>query len=222
MKGTFRNDYATCMELTRTEQCCTTPRAMDSVKDFIEHFMTCCVHFLQKKKKRKWPHLPQVLYVYNTTKHQSTGYSPYELMFGQKAQLPVDFLLGGAQEEFMSRSVKDWVDEHQKQLSSVYLHVKDQLQQAAEQRNRHYQPTATFILTPGTSVYRSHPTERHKIQDAWDPIVYVVVENMDEEGRVYKIRPRDVAGPEKNLNRSELKVVPTANISMPIVYISVC
>ena len=173
---------------------------------------------LPQEKKKKWPkYLPQVLYAYNTTDHQSTGYSPYELMFGQKAQLPVDFLLGASQEEPTSRSAEDWMDEHQNHLSSVYLHVKERLQQAAEQRNRHYQPNATSLIAPGTLVYRkSHPIGRHKIQDAWDPAVYVVVKNMDNEGRVYKICPRDGAGPEKNLNRSELRVLPTPIINRPM------
>ncbi len=108
------------------------------------------------------------------------------------------------------------MDEHQKHLSLVYLHVKDQLQQAAERRNRHYQPTATSILTPGTLVYRrSHTTGRHKIQDTRDPVVYLVVENMDEEGRAYKIRPKDGAGPEKNLNRSELSMSMPQNQPLP-------
>ena len=84
---------------------------------------------LPQEKKKKWPkYLPQVLYAYNTTDHQSTGYSPYELMFGQKAQLPVDFLLGASPEEPTSRSAEDWMDEHQNHLSSVYLHVKESLQ----------------------------------------------------------------------------------------------
>ncbi|KAM3606533.1 uncharacterized protein V6R79_020955 [Siganus canaliculatus] len=69
----------------------------------------------------------------------------------------------------------------------------------------------------GTLVYRrSHPAGRHKIQDAWDPTIYAVVENMDEHGRVYKIRPRDGTGPEKILNRAELKAVPEALITSPI------
>lgn len=119
-------------------------------------------------------------------------------MFGQKAQLSVDFLLGASQEEPMPRSAQDWVDEHQSNLSSVYLHVTEQLQQAAERRNRHYQPTETSILAPGTLVYkRSHPIGHHKFQDAWDPVVYVVLNNLDKEGRLYKIRPRDGVGPEK-------------------------
>lgn len=39
---------------------------------------------------------------------------------------------------------------------------------------------------------------------------------MNKEGRVYKLCPRDGAGPEKNLNRLELRVLPTAITSMPM------
>ena len=108
------------------------------------------------------------------------------------------------------------MDEHQNHLSSVYL-LKEWLQQAAEQRNRHSQPNATSLITPGTLVYsKSHPIGHHKMKDAWDPAVYMVVENMDKEGRVYKLCPKDVAGPENNLNRSELRVLPTAIINRPM------
>lgn len=100
------------------------------------------------------------------------------------------------------------MDEHQSCLNSVYLHAKEQLEQATERRNRHHQPTETSLLAPGTLVYkRSHPIGRHKIQDSWDPTVFVVVQSMDEGGRVYKIRPRDGTGPEKHLHRAELKVL---------------
>lgn len=118
LKGTSWNDDAICMKLKRAEPHHITQRAMANVKDSIECCMICCTHS-PKRKKRKWPqHLPQELYAYNTTEHQSTGYSQYELKFGQKAQLPVDFLLGESQEELMSRSARDWVDEHQKHLNS--------------------------------------------------------------------------------------------------------
>lgn len=170
---------------------------------------------LPPDKKRKWPqYLPQVLYAYNTTEHQSTGFSPYELMFGRKPQLPVDFLLGASQSESMSRSAQEWVEEHKQRLSSVYVHAREQLQQAAERRNKHFQPTVISLLPPGTLVYRkSHPLGRHKIHDAWDSTVYVVVQSMDKEGRVYKIRPRDHSGPDKNLNRAELRVIPLGTMA---------
>lgn len=50
---------------------------------------------LPVSRKRDWAAcLPQVLFCYNTTPHQSTGELPFYLMFGQESRLPIDFLLG--------------------------------------------------------------------------------------------------------------------------------
>uniref|UniRef100_A0A8C7YK08 Integrase catalytic domain-containing protein n=1 Tax=Oryzias sinensis TaxID=183150 RepID=A0A8C7YK08_9TELE len=49
---------------------------------------------LPVSRKRDWHVcLPQVWYYYNTTLHQSTGESPFFLMFGREPRLPVDLLL---------------------------------------------------------------------------------------------------------------------------------
>ena len=41
---------------------------------------------LTKEQKGNWPaHLPALTFAYNATPHSTTGYQPYELMFGQKS-----------------------------------------------------------------------------------------------------------------------------------------
>ncbi|KAJ8014488.1 hypothetical protein DPEC_G00040750 [Dallia pectoralis] len=61
---------------------------------------------LPAEKKREWTlYLPQPTFAYNTTIHQSTGESPYLLMFGQDPQLPVDFLLGRARCRILKASI---------------------------------------------------------------------------------------------------------------------
>ena len=41
---------------------------------------------LPKEQKSNWPlHLPLLVFAYNATLHDTTGYQPYELMFGHKA-----------------------------------------------------------------------------------------------------------------------------------------
>lgn len=103
------------------------------------HTLHDLLHTLPKDKNKKWPQfLPQLLFAYNTTAHRSTGYSPYELMFGQKPNLPVDDLLGIEGEEEVADTAQEWVKSHQDYLTSVYVMARDQLQIAAARRASHY------------------------------------------------------------------------------------
>ena len=46
---------------------------------------------LNREKKPNWPqHLPSLVFAYNATPHSTTGFQPYELMFGHKAPIPCD------------------------------------------------------------------------------------------------------------------------------------
>lgn len=164
---------------------------------------------LPGEKKRKWPQmLPQLLFAYNTTVHQSTGHSPYELMFGQKPQLPVDLLLGQADEEAAVVTTDDWVSKHQDHLASVYVAARKQLETAATTREQRRPPTTTSILPAGTLVYRkNHVLGRRKIQDTWESTVYQVVKCLDNVGTVYKIQSRSNPEQKKTVHRSELRPI---------------
>lgn len=165
---------------------------------------------LPPEKKKRWPqHLPQVLFAYNTTAHSSTGYSPYELMFGRKPHLPIDSLLGVPEEEEPAESLDDWVKEHQARLRSTYRFAQQHLEKAAEQRI-HQQPQPNAAPLPvGSIVFRlNHVLGRNKIQDTWASTPYRVMRCLDDSGRVYTIRPIDGQGLEKNVNRTELRLAP--------------
>lgn len=168
---------------------------------------------LPPEKKKKWPQaLPHLLFAYNTSVHQSTNHSPYELMFGQKPQLPVDSLLGLRTAESDDTPPVDWVTTHREYLAEVYAEARNRLEAAAASRER-YSLSPSF-LAAGTRVYRrSHPLGRHKIHDLWDPRIYRVVKCRDEKGLVYHLTPEDGLGPDMNIHRAELKALPIQNES---------
>ena len=46
-------------------------------------------------QKSDWKkYIPSLVHAYNCTRHDSTGFSPYELMFNRQPRLPFDLLLG--------------------------------------------------------------------------------------------------------------------------------
>ena len=166
---------------------------------------------LPPAKKQDWPqYLPQVVFSYNTTPHQSTGETPYLLMFGQEPQLPVDFLLGRITTP-TAGSISDWMREHQQRLQTAFDGARDRLQAAAHRRKeRHDERLVPSALLEGELVYlRDHSIRgRTKIQDLWGPTVYRVIKAPAEGGAVYSITPSAAAGPTKHVHRTQLKPVP--------------
>lgn len=160
--------------------------------------------------KRRWPeHLPQLVFSYNTAAHQTTGDSPYYLMFGQDPQLPVDFLLGRVQEPGHGH-VCEWVREHQRRLNVAFQNARERMQAAASKRKeRHDQKIRSEPLAEGQHVYiRDHTTRgRSKIQDAWGATIHQVIRAPPLGGVVYSVAPARDLSKVRQVHRTMLKPV---------------
>lgn len=108
---------------------------------------------LPTSRKRDWCScLPQVLFAYNTTPHQTTGESPFFLIFGQEPRLPVDFLLGQVVHP-VARHHHEWILEHQTCLQLAFEGTKECLRMAAGRRKaRHVQNIRDEALGEGESL----------------------------------------------------------------------
>ena len=90
---------------------------------------------LNSEQKPNWPaYLPSLVYAYNATPHSSTGFQPYELMFGCKAPMPcANWLrLGNYKpESFKSKTI--WLNQ---QLNAM-LHANKQAVKLIEKSTKH-------------------------------------------------------------------------------------
>uniref|UniRef100_A0A8C2AXX8 Gypsy retrotransposon integrase-like protein 1 n=2 Tax=Cyprinus carpio TaxID=7962 RepID=A0A8C2AXX8_CYPCA len=157
---------------------------------------------LPPEKKRRWPeHLSELVYAYNVTPHSSTGYSPYYLLFGVQPHLPVDALLG---QEPVTEDKPDWLKVHQERLRDAHVRAKEYAERKAVERARqHEEKVYCPAVEVGQHVYLRHrPPGRNKIQDAWSPTVYRVLE---VQGTTYTVEPVG-GGPAKRVHRSNLRL----------------
>ncbi|KAI5626698.1 hypothetical protein C0J50_13742 [Silurus asotus] len=162
---------------------------------------------LPSEKKRRWPeYLPELVHAYNVTPHSTTGFSPYYLLFGVQPYLQIDALLGS---EEVIEGKHDWLSVHQERLRFAHEKAREYSEEKARERvTRLNEKMFCPQVSVGELVYlRQRLPGRNKIQDAWSPVVYQVVEIV---GTTYTVELLEV-GPAKRVHRSELRpgAVPT-------------
>jgi len=94
----FRSElFSEVCKLLEVDKLHTTPYRPQT-NGCIERFHLTLNRMLGKvvsENQKDWDsHLPAVLSVYRASKHESTGFTPYELVMGQKPRMPIDIVLG--------------------------------------------------------------------------------------------------------------------------------
>ena len=160
---------------------------------------------LRSEEKADWPsHLPALVFAYNATPHASTGYQPYQLMFGRRAPAPCDNWLGlRAYNDDESITRIDWVDQQLEQL----LHANKRAQKnikATNAKNRKAAGGKDLVIPVGNLVLlRDHPEGRNKIQDNNKDQIYIVTGHHDNRN-AYFVKPLGSKCQPKQVNRREM------------------
>ena len=102
--------------------------------------------------QRDWPQrLQYVVSAYNSSVHESTGFTPNFLMFGRELNTAVDIVLGNPSGP--PQSTNDYAEHLTKRMAEAYEDVREHLGRSAERVKRYYDFGAKFVqFEPGDQV----------------------------------------------------------------------
>ena len=146
---------------------------------------------LEQDKKAHWSeHLPEMLSAYNGTRSVVTGYSPYFLLFGRKARMPVDYLFPTLHDSPHQIKMEVSVAAMQKRLKEAFavaMHLTSQ--EVAKQRHYYDRKAGAVALQPGdvVMVCTDGFVGKWKVKDRWEDGGFIV-ESQLEDWLVYKVR----------------------------------
>ena len=79
-----------------------------------------------------------MVHAYNCTRHDATGYSPYYLMFGREARLPIDICFGTPMEQQGDRHHQQYVENLRRELRRAYQLAVDAANKNHQKNKRAY------------------------------------------------------------------------------------
>lgn len=167
---------------------------------------------LKPEQKADWKkYLPSLVFAYNATIHESTGYSPYELMFGRKPKLPVDTLFESA-EETAVQDTTDYIKDLKERMKVTQDIVKQHADAARlKQKSQFDKKAKAAQIEVGDKVLvrvLAHKG-KHKIADKFEEHIYTVLEQANPDIPVFKVESE--TGMIKTLHRNHLLPVTSFN-----------
>lgn len=163
---------------------------------------------LPETQKSRWAeHLNHVVHAYNCTRHESTGYSPFFLLFGRHPRLPVD-LMFGIEGETNHENHSQYVEKWRKVMTEAYeLAGRKSREVGTRAKHRYDRFVRSSVLQPGDRVLVRNLSERGgpgKLRSHWEDRVHIVVSRKGEDSPVYEVKPESGTGATRILHRNLL------------------
>ena len=160
---------------------------------------------LPKEEKSNWPlHLPSLVFAYNAMPHDTTGYQPYELMFGRKASTMCNSWLGLANynDNFLQNQCT-WVNQQHELILAANRWALKRMKISAEKSVSQAGAKALSIPIGNLVLLHDHPEGQNKIQDNYKNELFVM-ESQHQDPNVYTIKPLNGKGPMCKVNWQQL------------------
>ena len=159
----------------------------------VERMNQTIIHMIgkleQDKKAHLSEHLPEMLSAYNGTRSTVTGYSPYFLLFGRKARMPVDYLFLTLHNSSHQTKMEVSVAAMQKRLKEAFASKAPHLSGSCQTMGYYDHKAGAVALQPGdvVMVRTDGFVGKWKVKDRWEDRGFIF-ESQLEDWSVYKVR----------------------------------
>lgn len=162
---------------------------------------------LDSGKKQRWSQqIATLVHAYNCTQNDATGYSPYFLMFGREARLPIDVCFQAVLDSGEAVTHPKYVDNLRRDLKQAY-----QLAMGASTKNHQKNKKAYDLTVRHQALEKGDRVlvralggnGKQKLKDKWNSLPYIVLDKLPNLP-VYRVRPEVGTGAVKTLHRDHL------------------
>ena len=184
-------------ELTQVKKLRTTPYRPEGNGSCVQFNRTLIsmLGILPDDFKSKWPqHISTLVYAYNCTHSNITGFSPYYLLYGRHPLLPIDIEFGVFIPELSEVVTYKYIQNLKKRLENAFQKANAFCEKEAVRSKQHFDRTAKCSkLLPGDLVLvrRKGFTSKHKIADKWESEPYEIVSQCSDGLPVYTVMRND-------------------------------
>ena len=172
---------------------------------------------LDPEHKQDWKsQVGHLVHSYNCCIHDSTGFSPYRLMFGRDPRLALDVILGIVSDEKPETDYCKHVSQLRDCLRRAYQLASRNSDHARErQKLNHDLHVRAAVLEVGDRVLVKvlAVKGKNKIADRWEDHPYVVIEHPNDDIPVYIVTKEDDDGPVRTLHRKHLLPIGSLPVS---------
>jgi len=163
---------------------------------------------LDEPAKKRWPnYLSGLVAIYNATPHATTGYSPFQLLFGREPKLPRDGKSLDSTETTTDEWLRDLKDKHETLWNIAKILEKKRKAQTRRSRDKQAK-ISRWDVGQEVLLRNNLKLGRCKMQNQWYDDRWEIIEVLDDKTGIYKIRPSDGGNIERVENRLNLRSAP--------------
>ena len=146
---------------------------------------------LPPETKRNWQEqIATLVHGYNCTKSNATGFKPYTLMFGREPLLPIDVEFGVRTPDVAAVTTHKYIRKLKNRMEWAFKKAAEVSLKESTRHKRYYDKKVKCSkLEPGDMVLVRQKAfkGKHKIQDKWENVPYMVIEQVDPKLPVFRV-----------------------------------